>query len=73
MIVPKIEIPIPKVTKIQFFTFHNVDSSWTALSSKAGVIIDRVDIQIAPERLINRSKSGTKRAIPSKLGEINHE
>ena len=37
------------------------------ISSNAGVIIDKVDIQIAPDKDINKSKSGTRRAIPSSI------
>jgi hypothetical protein len=37
----------------------------TAMSRNAGVIIDKVDIQTAPESEMNKSKSGTANAIPS--------
>ena len=37
------------------------------ISSNAGVIIDKVDIQIAPDKDMNKSKSGTSSAIPSAI------
>ena len=40
------------------------------ISSNAGVIMDKVDIQIAPDKDMNKSKSGTRRAIPSSIMKL---
>ena len=67
--VPNIEPIVPKMTRLQFFIKfhleHDSSSGRIAKSNNAGVMIDNTDIQIAPDKDINKSKSGTNIAIPS--------
>ena len=65
--VPNIEPNIPKMTKLQFLIKIHLGhgSSLTAKSNNAGVMSDKVDIHIAPDNEMKRSKSGTSRAVPS--------
>ena len=41
------------------------------MSSMAGVMRDKVDMQIAPDREMNRSKSGTNRAMATAKKKTN--
>lgn len=65
--VPNIEPNIPKMTKLQFLIKIHLGhgSCLTAKSNNAGVMSDKVDIQIAPDNEMKRSKSGTSKAVPS--------
>ena len=65
--VPNIEPNIPKMTKLQFLIKIHLGhgSCLTAKSNNAGVMSDKVDIHIAPDNEMKRSKSGTSRAVPS--------
>ncbi len=69
--VPKIEMPTPNTTRAQFLILMAIwqSSPRTAVSSKAGVIRDKTAIHMAPESDINKSRSGTNIARPSKNQE----
>ena len=67
----------PNKIRPQFFTkIHFGQGPPSAclipISSNAGVIMDKVDIQIAPDKDMNKSKSGTSSAIPSAKKKKNY-